>query len=255
MNATELSKKIGELRSEHQKTLNNVYIWSSFARSALDTAKDDPNFLNQKRFKVPSKVRGKEVERTAEQLKDIAVSAVSQEIYYSVFVYVVAQVEAFLSDVLLEVLSFDNRRIKTRIKGIDHVNKVDVSEVIDSISREDLIAKIIFKELSSLFYASPALQMEYFQSVTGVSLPKELINQWLEIKATRDIIVHSSGIANSVYIKKADSLARAKDGELLPINETYFGSAIASMKSLIGKISSGIQTELKKNPVPQQKIA
>jgi len=247
MNATQLSKRIGALRSEHQRTLNNVFIWSSFARSALNTAKDDPDFLNQQRFKVPSRIRGKEIERTAEELKEIAENAVSNEIYYSVFVYVVAQVEAFVGDVLFEMLNFDNRRIKTRVRGIDHISKIDVCEVIDSASREELVAGIISKELISLFYAPPVLQMEYFQSVTGVNLPKELTNQWIEIKATRDIIVHNSEIANSVYLKKAGSLARANDGEVLTMDEKYFGDAIAFMKSLIGKVASGIQTELKKN--------
>jgi len=247
MNAAELSKKIGALRSNHQRTLNNVFIWSSFARGALDTAKDDSAFLNQKRFKVPSNVRGKEVERTAEELREIAANAVANEIYYSVFVYVVAQVEVFFGDVLFEILSFDNRRLKTRVKGINHISNIEVSEVIDAPSREDLVAGIIQKELTSLFYASPALQMEYFQSVAGVSVPKDLTNEWLEIKATRDIIVHNSGVANAVYLKKSDPIARAKDGELLPMDEKYFGKAIASMKSLIGKSSSLIQTELKKS--------
>lgn len=246
MNSTELSKKIGLLRSVHQKTLNNVFIWTSFARGALDTAKGDPDFLNQKRFKVPSSVRGKEVERTATELKEIAERAVENEIYYSVFVYAVAQVEAFIGDVLFEILTLDNRRIKTRVKGIDHTSKIEVSEIIDAPSREEIISGIIQKELTSLFYASPALQMEYFQSVTGVTLSKDLIGQWLEIKATRDIIVHNSGVSNSVYVKKADSHARAKDGEVLPMDEKYFGKAIASMKSLIGRASSGIQAELKK---------
>lgn len=245
MNATELSKKIGSLRSVHQKTLNNVFIWTSFSRGALDAAKDDPAFLNQKRFKVPSTVRGKEVERTAAELKEIAERAVAKEIYYSVFVYAVAQVEAFIGDVLFEILSFDNRRLKTRVKGIDHTSKIEVSDVIDASSRDEIISGIIQKELTSLFYAAPALQIEYFQSVTGVSLSKDLIGHWLEIKATRDIIVHNSGIANSVYLKKADSYARAKDGDVLPMDEKYFAKAIASMKSLIGKASSVIQAELK----------
>lgn len=245
MNATELSKKIGSLRTAHQKSLNNIFIWSSFARGALDTAKNDPAFLNQKRFKVPSNVRGKEVARTAAQLEEIAANAVAREIYYSVFVYAVAQVEAFIGDVLFEILSFDNRRIKTRIKGIDHTSKIEVSEVIDASSREEIVSGIIQKELTSLFYAAPALQMAYFQSVTGTSLPKDLVGQWLEIKATRDIIVHNSGIANSVYLKKADSYARANDGEALPMDEKCFAKAIASMKSLIGKSSSVIQAELK----------
>jgi hypothetical protein len=245
MDSAKLSKKIGQLRSTHQKTLNNVFIWTSFARGALDAAKDDPSFLNQKRFKVPSNVKGKEIERSATELKEIAEEAVAKEIYYSVFVYTVAQVEAFVGDVLFEILSYDNRRIKTRVKGIDHTSKIEVSDVIDAVSREEIISAIIQKELTSLFYAAPALQMEYFQTVTGTSLPEELVGHWLEIKATRDIIVHNSGIANSVYLKKAGSHARAKDGAALPMDEKYFAKSIASMKSLIGKTSSAIQAELK----------
>jgi hypothetical protein len=246
MKSTELWSKIGSLRSERQKTLNDLVIWSSFARGALDTAKNDTRFLKQKRFKVPSNVEGKEVTRTADQLRAIAKGAVNRDIYYSVFVYAVAQVEAFIGEVLFEILSFDNRRIKTRIKGIDHTSKVEVSEIVDATSREEIISSIIRKELAALFYAAPALQMEYFQSVTGVKLPKEIIGQWLEIKATRDIIVHNSGVANSVYLKKAGNNGRASDGDVLPMDEKYFGNAIASMKSLIGKTSSVIQEDLKK---------
>lgn len=249
MNANGLSKRIGALRGVHQKSLNNIFIWTSFARGALDTAKDDAAFLKQKRFKVPSNVRDKKVDRTTVQLREIAERAVSKEIYYSVFVYAVAQVEAFIGDILFEVLSFDNRRIKTRIKGIDHTSKIDISEIIDASSREEIISGIINKELASLFYAAPVLQMEYFQSVAGITIPDELVGQWIEIKATRDIIVHNSGVANSVYLKKANADARAKAGEPLPMDEKYFANAIASMKSLIGKSTSLIQKELKNTAV------
>ncbi|MFL7963513.1 hypothetical protein ACEI36_14880 [Pseudomonas kielensis] len=245
MTPTSLSKKIGLLRATHQKSLNNIYIWTSFARGALDVAKDDAAFLSQTRLKVPSKVRGKEVVRTVPQLKKIAEVAVAWEIYYSVFVYAVAQVEAFLGDALFEILSFDNRRLQTRVKGIDHTNKIDVTDIIKASSREEIIAGIIEKELASLFYASPLLQMEYFQAVAGISIPEELVLQWVEIKATRDIIVHSSGISNSVYVKKSSSYARAVDGEILPMDDKYFALAVSSMKSLIGKSSSLIQQKLK----------
>ncbi|WP_460164374.1 hypothetical protein [Pseudomonas sp. S2_F03] len=245
MTPTDLSKNIGRLRTKTQKSLNNIYIWTSFARSALNVAKNDAAFLSQTRLKVPSKVRGKEVERTVPQLKEIAEVAVSWEIYYSVFVYAVAQVEAFFGDALFEILSFDSRRLQTRVKGIDHTNKIDVSDIIKASSREEIVAGIIEKELASLFYAAPSLQMEYFQAVAAISLPDDLILQWLEIKATRDIIVHNSGISNSVYIKKSSSYARAMDGETLPMDDKYFALAVSSMKSLIGKSSSLIQYKLK----------
>ena len=242
---SELSKSIGLLRTKHQKSLNNIFIWTSFTRDALNVAKDDMEFLSKTRLKVPSKVRGKEVVRTAIQLKEIAEAAVSWEIYYSVFVYAVAQVEAFLGDALFEILSFDSRRLQTRVKGIDHTNKIDVSDVIKASSREEIVAGIIEKELASLFYAAPSLQMEYFQAVASISLPDDLVLQWLEIKATRDVIVHNSGISNSVYIKKSGSKARAIDGETLPMDDKYFAIAVSSMKSLIGKSSSLVQQKLK----------
>jgi hypothetical protein len=242
-----LHKRVGELRNDLQRDLNNIYIWASFARGALDKARADEGFTLQKRFRVPSTVKNKEIERTPEELKQIAERAISKEIFFSVFVYAVAQVEAFVGDLLLELLRFDNRRIKTRIKGIDHTSKIDINDLIDSSSREELIESVIRKELAALFYAAPSLQMEYFQAVSGVRLPPEIVESWIEVKATRDIIVHNSGIANVTYVRKAGGSARAADGEELPMDETYFAAALADMKSLVGKVSSAIQRDLKKS--------
>jgi hypothetical protein len=242
----QLDKRVGQLRNTLQRDLNNIYIWTSFSRDALDKARTDKGFTLQKRFRVPSTKRDKEIERTPEELQQIADRAVSKEIFFSVFVYAVAQVEAFVGDLLLELLRFDNRRLKTRVKGIDHTSKIDVNDLIDSSSREELIEEIIRKELVSLFYAAPSLQMEYFQAVTGVKLPDDIVASWIEIKATRDIIVHNSGVANTTYLRKADTKARAQDGEDLPMDEEYFGSALAIMKSFVGKVSSAIQRDLKK---------
>lgn len=246
MTPKELHKRVGELRNVLQRDLNNIYIWTSLSRNALDKARADEGFTLQKRFRVPSTVKNKEIERTPEELRQIADRAVSKEIFFSVFVYAVAQVEAFVGDLLLELLRFDNRRLKTRIKGIDHTSKIDLSDLVDSSSREELIEDVIRKELTSIFYAAPSLQMEYFEAVTGVKLPNDSVASWIEAKATRDIIVHNSGVANSTYLRKADTKARAKDGEELPMNEAYFSSALADMKSFVGKVSSAIQRDLKK---------
>ncbi|WP_146774310.1 hypothetical protein [Burkholderia cepacia] len=246
MSKDTLRKKVGFLRAELQMGLNDLYIWTSFARQALVNAKQDQKFLNQERFRVPSKIRGKEVERSPDQLRAIATSAVEHEIYFSVFVYAVAQVEAFVGDILLELLRFDTRRVKTHVKGIDHTAKIDVAELVDASSREELIEKIIKKNLDLFFYAAPSLQMQYFQAVTGAKLTDDLVAQWIEIKATRDIIVHNSGVANSKYTEKAGSLARAGDGETLPMTDQYFSDTIAAMKSLVGKTASAIQADLKK---------
>jgi hypothetical protein len=246
MTAQDLHKRVGALRNSLQSGLNNTYIWTSFSRAALDLARGDGQFTSLKRFHVPSKSKNKEIDRTPKDLQRIAEMAVSKEIFFSVFVYAVAQVEAFVSDLLLELLRFDNRRLKTRIKGIDHTSQIEVSDLIDCSSREELIESVIRKELAGLFYAAPSLQMEYFQKVTGLKLPEDIVASWIEIKATRDIIVHNSGIANAIYLRKVGSIARAKEGEVLPMDEEYFSGSLANMKSFVGKVTSGIQRDLKK---------
>ena len=244
--ASELHKRVGTLRKDLQRSLNNIYIWASFSKNALDLARADEGFLAQKRFRVPSKVKDKEIERSAGDLRQIAEKAVAQEIYFSVLVYAVAQVEAFIGDLLFELLRFDTRRLKTRIKGIDQTSQIDVNELIDCSSREEVIDTVIRRDLVSLFYAPPSLQMEYLQAVAGVELDSNIVAQWIEIKATRDTIVHNSGVSNAIYVRKAGALARAKDGDPLPMTDEYFGAALALMKSFVGKITSGIQRDLKK---------
>jgi hypothetical protein len=246
MKASELHKKIGALRTDLQRNLNNIYIWASFSKNALDLARVDKGFLAQKRFRVPSKIKGKEIERSADDLRQITEKAVAQEIYFSVLVYAVAQVEAFVNDLLFELLRFDARRLKTKIQGIDHTSKIDVDELIDCSSREEMIDTVIRRDLVYLFYAPPSLQMKYLQMVTGVKLDGDIVAQWIEIKATRDTIVHNSGVSNAIYIHKAGALARAKDGDSLPMTDEYFEGAFALMKSFVGKITSGVQRDLKK---------
>jgi len=246
MKASELRKRVGALRADLHRSLNNIYIWASFSKNALDLARADEGFLAQKRFRVPSKTKDKEIERSANDLRQIVEKAVAHEIYFSVFVYAVAQVEAFVGDLLFELLRFDTRRLKTRIKGVEHTSKIDVTELIDCSSREEMIDTVIRRELVSLFYAAPSLQMEYLQAVTGVKLDGHIVAQWIEIKATRDTIVHNSGVSNAIYVRKAGALARAKDGDSLPMTDEYFGGALALMKSFVGRVTSAIQRDLRK---------
>jgi hypothetical protein len=56
------------------------------------------------------------------------------------------------------------------------------------------------------------------------------------MKASRDIIVHNSGIANHLYIAKSGKKARARLGDRLQINRAYFEGARHTMKRLIHSV-------------------
>jgi hypothetical protein len=249
----EYTKAIGGLRTSHQRSLNNMYIWCSIAIRALKDSLENEKFISATRFKVPSKtrvkaparIRHKTVSRDSDKVREVITKASDQDLYVSVFVFAVAQMEAFLNDLISAALRFDNRRLKTRVQGIDHTKRIDIEEVVDCATKEDLIDSIIQKELTALFYASPSQQFEYLHRVVGAEVDEAVKNAWIEFRASRDLIVHNSGIINSIYLSKCGPLARGKNGESVQIDEAYFSYAIAVMKSLIGQSTSSLQRSLR----------
>jgi hypothetical protein len=245
MTNEEFAQAIGTLRTVNQRSLNNAYIWCSIAIRSLEESSADPSFINSTRFTVPSRKRPKTVTRDSNKVAEVINKAINQDLYYSVFVFLVAQVEAYLNDMISLTLKFDNRRLKTKVPGLDHVRKIDVEDVVDCKSKEDLINTIIKKELTSLFYASPSQQFEYMRRVVGLEMDDELSTSWIEFKATRDLIVHNSGVINEIYLHKCGASARGKLGDQIVIDKDYFENAIATMKSLIGRSSSALQRSVR----------
>ena len=253
MSDEEYTKAIGELRTSHQRSLNNMYIWCSIAIRALKDSLENEEFISATRFKVPSKtkvkapttIRHKTVSRDFDKVREVITRASDQDLYVSVFVFAVAQVEAFLNDLISAALRFDNRRLKTKVQGVEHTKRIDVEEVVDCASKEDLIDSIIQKELTALFYASPFHQFEYLRRVVGAEVDEAVKNDWIELKASRDLVVHNSGVINGIYLSKCGALARGKNGESIQIDEEYFSYAIAVMKSLIGQSTSSLQRSLR----------
>jgi hypothetical protein len=246
MNENQLLTFAGSCRTRTQREINDTCIWCSVAISSLGKSLNDPDFLSQQTFSVPAKRANKTVPRETAAVEQIIRNAMGVRVYHSVFVYLVAQVEACLNDLLREVLRFDPRRLKCRVKGINHTQKIDVDFVIEAASIEDAVAEIIDMELASVFYAGPKAQLTYLEKVLGVSLDDQLKLSWREIKATRDILVHNSGIVNSVYLAKTETAARGTMGENLIVDKLYFEQSAVIMKTLIGRIVSLFQARLRR---------
>ena len=240
-----LSKKIGINRQKAQKQINNVIIWSEITIKALNQTKENEDFLKSKKFKVPSTCKGRSVRRSVRDITQIFNDALDYQFFYAIIAYLVAQVEAFMSDTIRLVLNFDPRRLKTKIQGIDHVKKINVDEIVDASCREKILSNIIDKELLNIFYSCPKAQIDYFKKVLGVNLDQEIMNRWIEIKATRDIIVHNNGIINDIYIMKAGDKCRGSRGDRIIVNKKYFESSATIMKQIVGKISTQLQKEFK----------
>ena len=65
-----------------------------------------------------------------------------------------------------------------------------------------------------------------------------------ELKATRDILVHNSGIVNQIYINKSGNRSKFKLGETIEVENQYFLVSYGLLKKVIETISIKIIQKL-----------
>lgn len=228
---------LSKFRLQKQKLINDTYLWVTLAIKSLEViAESDELVKNTSKFQVPSTIKGKTVNRKPNDIKAIIKNASQKEIYFTLFTYVVAQFEGFLADTITLVLTYDQRKLRVNVQGSDNNKKVDISELLECKTYDSVIELIIERQLGSLFYAGPKKQVEYLEKVLTIKTDGNVWNKWFEYKATRDIIVHNSGIINKIYFEKAGDEARGKIGEQVSVDKKYFEDALATIKSLVGQI-------------------
>lgn len=128
----------------------------------------------------------------------------------------VTTIETLFGDILKETL------IEFPVK-ISNKRKLDCELVLEAKSLDEVKIGIVNSIINELSYKSQKDFAEEFTKYIGINLlEKPTFHKYIELKATRDIYIHNQGIANEIYIIKADSLARVKSGISLPVNIQYF---------------------------------
>ncbi|OYY94170.1 MAG: hypothetical protein B7Y41_07530 [Hydrogenophilales bacterium 28-61-23] len=131
-------------------------------------------------------------------------------------VQLVTLIETMLSDVVRAVVV----RYPQKLGG---KRSVPLQVVLEATSLEEVHIRATDTFLNELAYKSPGEFSESVAQLLSVNLLEcPAFHRYMEIKATRDIFVHNSGIANDVYIRKAGSHSRVKSGMDLPADIQYF---------------------------------
>lgn len=128
----------------------------------------------------------------------------------------VTTIETLLGDILKEILiQFPGK--------ISNKKKLDYELVLGAKSLDEIKLAVVNSILNELAYKTPKEYGEEFEKYVGVKLLEQPIyHRYIELKATRDIYIHNQGMANDIYIIKADRLSRVKSGQFLPVNIQYF---------------------------------
>jgi len=112
--------------------------------------------------------------------------------------------------------------------------QIALKEVLEANSLRDLHIRATDALLNELSYKSPrefAIEAEKVLSLNLLECPS--YHSYIEMKATRDVLIHNKGIANDTYASKAESHSRAKSGMKLPVTQVYFLEVYESCIQLI----------------------
>jgi hypothetical protein len=124
-------------------------------------------------------------------------------------------IENLLVDILRNVLLEYPNKISSK-------KKFEYTIIHEAKSLEEVRTSIINSMINELTYKSPKEFAEEVNNYIGINLlEKTVYDDFIELKATRDIHIHNKGIVNEVYLNKAGPNARAKIGKELDINNQY----------------------------------
>lgn len=128
----------------------------------------------------------------------------------------VTTVEALLEDLVRIIVTRYPQKLGAK-------RTIGLQTVLEAKSIEDIHLRATDSLLNELSYKSPREYAESLEALISINLLEcPAFHKYIEVKATRDIFIHNREIVNETYLRKTGSHARAKTGQLLPVDITYF---------------------------------
>jgi hypothetical protein len=177
---------------------------------------------------IRNQVTGNAVNET--ELSGLAQDYVTGYLVSATFQHFVSLFEQFVFDFL--------RAWLTEYPGSLSGNQVQFRTVLDAADKSEIVAAVVQKEVLGLAYKRVADWFGYIEKIAQLGCPtQDQIQRLAEIKASRDVLVHNNGIANSIYIGKSMGQARFADGDTLQVPEHYHRESWQLIKEVVSDVA------------------
>lgn len=217
--------------------LNDAWIFTELLRPELETRAKMLRASTSKAKKPFPVPKGKISVMSKRRDEDIGLIFMAQHergIFETNIVSMVSRTEAFLHDALSTV----SIAYPQKLSILGDKNGIPIDLFLESGAREDVIRRFVALKCEGLMFGKPAEYLEKASKVLSIELDAELVKDFIEIKASRDIIIHNSGVINKLYVEKAGERRRGEVGADLVIDHAYFRHVIVTLKKLSGSIQS-----------------
>lgn len=161
-------------------------------------------------------------------------------LYEAFLVSTLSRFESFLADVLFAFFMRYPLRITQKVGGIPACPEMSAADVIRAEDKDDLVRKMIHQHIEQVFRQRPSMYMRYLVEIIGVEDDKSFLDYY-EVSATRDLIVHSNGVINRLYMEKSGEKSRGAIGDRLTVDKKYFDAALAKIKRVSGSIKRDVE--------------
>ena len=165
------------------------------------------------------------------------------------FVYLVALFDAFLADIFSEVVRARPTILKSSKKQISY------DRLLEFETFEAMVEFIASRELNDLNYKSIKDQAEYYRDRFGVVIDDSSVSvsELVELRCTRNLLVHSNGIVNHIYLEQVSG-SMYRSGDEVQVDAEYFGSAANSLGSVASFITAKLIEKHAGKPVGEAPI-
>lgn len=152
----------------------------------------------------------------------------------------------------LGVASFEHSIIDTLRTLLNYIpDKLDVKS--GSISKQQLIngnplEQVIESKVNTVSYKNLTEIISYFTKASGIPeniVTEDELSDLIEIKATRNLLIHNNLIVNSFYKETSGAKARVGQGNSnrLIINQDYLFESLVVMRGVLEKFRSELNSK------------
>jgi hypothetical protein len=220
--------------------LNDAWIFTSLIRPELA---DRANALRaskskaKKPYRVPKRDITVKSKRTDADVGQIFRAQFERGIFETQIISIVSRVEAFIQDCMFIAILDQPRKLTI----IAERGGIPIELFLDHSSRDDLLESFIALRCQDLMFGKPSEYITKAAKVLSIEIKQSVIDNYIEMKASRDVIIHNRGEINQIYLDKARAKARGALGEELAIDEDYFADVVVNAKMLSGAIQKGTE--------------
>lgn len=242
-NMAPLAHRVSRLQNRIVWELNDIHIFVRQAMPLLQEAKASraaSTHKKDRRYYVPSVKRVKFARRTDKELKAIYEAFTTRRLYEAFLITAIGEFEGFLANVLREVFRDYPRKLGVSTSGIAACRTAALECVLTSTTVDEVLQRTIDEHLRGVFFAAPRAYLDYVSKVVGTSLDDPTFLEYYEMKATRDLLVHTDRTANSIYVAKAGEMARGNVGDVISVDSDYFDTSLATLKRIAGIVKRDV---------------